>query len=411
MKQIITSIDLGSFTIKVLIAQVYLSKIEIIGIGTSESKGIKEGEILNIEQLTKSLLSAIKEAENMSGIKITSCVVNISSKHIKGENSKGISTITNEDRVITQNDVNRAVENAKDIYLPSEYQLLHVLSREYTVDKKSNVMDPIGMTGFRLEADVHIVIVPKVFVNTIYKIFSRIGIDVEHIILNSIASSEAAVKESEKNSGCILIDFGFGITDVCVFVDGGIYHTFSLALGSSYLTSDIEYAYKIPFEIAEFVKRRDGVATVAEVDPTQRIWLPAMIGSNRKLIYLKDLAEILEARLEEIFSIIDKFIKIKIDKNLLSGGVILTGGGSLLLGITKVAEKIFGLHSRIGKPFGIEGLFSEVQSPEFSTSVGMLKFFVKQISEDLNSTESFKNESTKIEKKLLKKIKSWMENI
>lgn len=136
MRQMVTSIDLGSFSIKVVIAQIYRSKIEIIGVGTSESRGIKEGEILNIEQLIKSLHSAIREAENMSGVKITSCVVNISNKHIKAENSKGICVITNEDRVITQNDVNRAVENAKDIYIPSEYQLLHVLSREYTVDKK-----------------------------------------------------------------------------------------------------------------------------------------------------------------------------------------------------------------------------------------------------------------------------------
>lgn len=267
------------------------------------------------------------------------------------------------------------------------------------------------MTGFRLEADVHIVIAPTVYINTIYKIFRKIGIEVEHIILNSIASLEATVKENEKNSGCVLIDFGFGIVDVCVFVRGGIYHTFSLALGSSYLTSDLEFAFKIPFEIAEFVKRRDGVATVAEVDPTHRIELPAIIGSSRKLVYLKDLAEILEARLEEIFFIINKFIRIKIDKNMLSGGIILTGGGSLLSGITRVAEKIFGLHTRIGKPFGIEGLFSEVQSPEFSTSVGMIKFFAKQIEEEYSVTKKLNHGSSKIEKKFFKKIKNWMENI
>lgn len=411
MRQFISAIDLGSFSIKVLIAKLYDSKIEIIGIGSSESKGIKEGEILNIEQLTKSLTTAIREAENMSGIKINSAVVNISGKSIKGENSKGISVITNEERIITQNDVNRAVENAKDINIPSEYQLLHVLSREYIVDKKTNVVDPIGMTGFRLEADVHIVTATKAQVNNIYKIFQKLGIEIEHIILNSIASAEAVLKETEKNSGCILIDFGFGLSDVCVFIDGGIYHTFSLPLGASYLTSDLEYAFKIPFEIAEFIKRRDGVVFIDDVDPTQRIEIPSVIGSSKKMIYLKDLAKVLDARLNEIFYLINKIIRKKIDKNLLTSGVILTGGGSLLYGIQKVAEKVFELNSRVGKPIGVEGLFSEVNSPEFSTSVGMLKFFSKQINIGEMEKENHDDILYKKERNFFEKFKSWIEKI
>ncbi|MFN3603144.1 MAG: cell division protein FtsA [Leptonema sp. (in: bacteria)] len=411
MRQIISSIDLGSFSIKVLIGQIINSKIEIIGIGSSESRGVKEGEILNIEQLSKSLSYAIREAENMSGIKISSAIVNLSNKYVRGENSKGICVITNEERMITQNDVNRAVENAKDIHIPSEYQLLHVLSREYIVDKKTNVSDPIGMTGFRLEADVHVVMAPKVQINTIFKIFQKMEIEIEHIILNSIASSEAILKESERNSGCIVIDFGFGVSDVCIYIDGGIYHTFSLPLGASYLTSDLEYAFKIPFEIAEFIKRRDGVASVEDVDPTQRIELPHIMGSSKKIIYLKDLVNVLESRIEEIFGIIYKIIRKKVDKNLLSGGVILTGGGSLLTGIAKVVEKIFGLPSRIGKPIGIEGLFNEVHSPEFSTSVGMIKFFSKQIRDDFKEIENYERYPIKKEKKILNKLKNWIENI
>lgn len=411
MRQFISAIDLGSFSIKVLIAKLYDSKIEIIGIGSSESKGIKEGEILNIEQLTKSISAAIREAESMSGIKINSAVINISGKSIKGENSKGICVITNEERIITKDDVNRAVENAKDIYIPSDYQLLHVLSREYIVDKKTNVIDPIGMTGFRLEADVHIVTATKVQVNNIYKIFQKLGIEVEHIILNSIASSEAVLKETEKNSGCILIDFGFGLSDVCVFIDGGIYHTFSLPLGASYLSSDLEYAFKIPFEIAEFIKKRDGVAYMDDVDPTQRIEIPSVIGSSKKMIYLKDLSNVIEARLNEIFYFINKIIRKKIDKNLLTGGVILTGGGSLLYGIQKVAEKVFGLNSRVGKPIGVEGLFSEVNSPEFATSVGMIKFFSKQINIDETEKENLDDILHKREKNIFEKFKNWIEKI
>lgn len=409
----ICAVDIGSAIIKVIIANISNSEIEIIGIGTVETQGVRNAEIINIESAANSIYNAIREAEKMCGIQVSSVYVNISGFNIKGENSRGIYVVANDDRIINPEDVERVVENATNIAIPNDYQIIHVLSREYIVDKKTRVLDPIGMNGFRLEAEVHIVSAPKLHIKNIYKVFYKLGLEVKDVILNSIASSEAILRQEEKNSGCIVIDFGYGMTDVIVYMDGGVFHTFAIPLGSYHLTSDLEFAFKIPFGVAEFVKKRDGIGTTEDVDPTIKVELPSTIENPPRIVHLKDIAMVLEARLEEIFEIILKIIKKKIDVNLLSGGVILTGGGSLLQGIERVVNKIFQLPVRIGKPIGINGLSSEISSPEFSTSVGIIKFIAKQFMIDLNETMD-KTGKTPIQKdkKLLKKIKNWLvENI
>jgi cell division protein FtsA len=404
----ICAVDIGSSITKAIIANIHNSDIEIIGIGTTETNGVRNAELINLESVSRSIQSAIRDAEKMCAVQVESVYANISGVNIKGENSTGIYVVSHEDRVITSEDVERVVENATNIVLPPEYQIIHVLSREYIVDKKNRVSDPIGMTGFRLEANVHIISAPKVQIQNIYKVFYKIGLEVNDVILNSIASSEAVLKKEEKNSGCVLIDFGYGVTDVIVYMDGGVFHSFSIPLGSFHLTSDLEYAFRIPFEIAEFVKKRDGVATIEEVDPTVKIEIPSTIENPRRLVHLKDIALILEARIEEIFEIILKIIKKKIDINLLTAGIILTGGGSILMGIDRVAQRIFRLPTRIGKPKGLKGLSAEVSGLEFSTSVGIVKFIAKQLFAD--SLQEYKEEKLPIQKdkKLLKKLRSWI---
>ncbi|GIX41013.1 MAG: cell division protein FtsA [Leptospiraceae bacterium] len=409
----ICAVDIGTSITKVIIANIYNSEIEIIGIGTAETHGIRSAEIINMESVSRSIQNAIREAEKMCAVQVNSVYVNISGINIKGENSTGIYVVSNEDRIITSEDVERVVENATNINIPSEYQIIHVLSREYIVDKKNRVPDPIGMTGFRLEANVHIVTAPKLQIKNIYKVFYKMGLEVNDVILNSIASSEAVLKEEEKNLGCIMIDFGYAMTDVIIYVDGGVFHTLSIPLGSFHLTSDLEYAFKIPFEIAEFVKKRDGIATIEDVDPTVKIEIPSTIENPRRLVHLKDIALVLEARLEEIFEIVLKIIKKKIDPGLLSSGIILTGGGSLLQGIERVAERIFSLPVRLGKPRDLKGLSSEINSPEFSTAVGIIKFVAKQfITEFDEYREKEYKPPIQRDKKLLNKIKNWIaENI
>ncbi len=408
---IVCAVDLGSSSIKVIIARFIGMDIEILGIGRSESRGIKNAEILNMEHVCTSIKEAISEAEKMCGITIQDVYTNISGVNVKGENSMGIYVISNEDRIITKQDVSKAVENATNINLQSDYEIIHVLSREYIVDKKKRVTDPIGMPGFRLESIVHIVSAPKIQINNIYKVFSKLGLKVNDIILNSIASSESVLNEDEKNAGCILIDFGFGTTDVIVYVDGGVFHTFSLPLGSVHLTSDLEYAFKIPFQIAEFVKRRDGIATRDDVDPTEKVEIPSTIDNPKKFVHLIDLALVLESRVEEIFEIIFKILKKRIDISVLRGGVILTGGGSLLQGTEIVAEKIFHLPARIGNPHRLKGLSSEISSPEYATAVGILEFIFKQNLLKNETNEGIKKLSSK-DKKIIHKLKSWIsENI
>lgn len=408
---IICAVDLGSSSIKVVIARLAGEEIEILGVGRSESRGIKNGEILNMDHLSNSVKEAIFEAEKICGITIQTVFTNISGVNVKGENSMGIYVISNEDRIITKHDVNKAVENATNINIQSDYEIIHVLSREYIVDKKKRVTDPIGMPGFRLESIVHIVSAPKIQINNIYKVFNKIGLKVNDIILSSIASSESVLSDEEKNSGCILIDFGFGTTDVIVFVDGGVYHTFSLPLGSVHLTSDLEYAFKIPFQIAEFVKRRDGIATRDDVDPTEKVEIPSTIDNPKKFVHLKDLALVLESRVEEIFEIILKILSKRIDISVLRGGIILTGGGSLLQGTDTVAEKIFHLPARTGRPHRLKGLASEISSPEFATVVGIIEFIFRQNLMKQEQVDDIKKISSK-DKKIINKLRSWIsENI
>ncbi len=404
MKYTIASVDLGSSLVKVVIGQIYENKIEIIGYGTSISSGISDGEIINIEQVVKAIDAALIEAENIAGVQVSLAIVNISGKNVKSLNSRGTIAISNDDRIITNSDINRVIDNARTIPIDSDYQVLHVLSRDYLVDSKTRVTDPLGMNAFRLEANVHIVITPKIMVSNIFKVINRISLDLEHIIANYLASSESVLKETEKSSGCILIDFGYGVSDVAVFIDGGLYLSFTLPLGSRYLTSDLEYAFGLSKDIAEFVKKTDGLAVLEDIDPLQKIELPSSYGGRKKYVYIKEIVEVLEPRLEEIFGIIYKYIRKKVDIHQISAGVILTGGGSLLNGITRLVERIFNMNVRLGKPLNFYGFGNEISGPEYAVATGMLRFFSKQILGDFKETIEEKKEN----KGLIEKIKEWI---
>ncbi|MCS7205287.1 MAG: cell division protein FtsA [Leptospiraceae bacterium] len=382
MNTLFCAVDIGSFSTKCVIAAINTyKKIEVLGFSNVLSEGIKNAEIINIEKAIASVKASISEATKMSGItKIHRVVVNISSSKIRSESSIGICSISNEDRIITDEDVDRAIQNAKEIQIPSEYSILHILSREYLIDRKMRVPNPLGMVGSRLEADVLIIISPINLIKNIYKIFQHLDLEIDHLVLNAIASSEAVIKESERNSNFIVIDIGHETTDVAVINHGSYMYTFSIPLGGYHFTSDLGSAFKLPTFISEILKKRDGIAFNDDIDPTKKVEIPSSPGGTKRFVYLKDIAMVLEARAEELFEIIYKIIHKKLDKDKQNFSfVVLTGGGSLLVGLDKIAEKIFGIPSKIGKPVEIEDVFNEVASPEFSTAMGLIKFMSKHI--------------------------------
>lgn len=378
----IVGLDIGTTKIAAIIAEIDESQqLRIIGVGTSPSEGLKRGVVINLEKTVESIASAVEDAEMMAGIKVDSVYAGIAGDHIRSINSRGVLAVSRSDHEITPADVDKVIEAAKTVALPMDREIIHVLPQEFTVDDQSGIKDPVGMVGVRLETEVHIVTGAVTSAQNIYRSVKKAGLEVWDLVLQPLASSYTLLTPDEEELGVALVDLGGGTTDFAIFYDGSIRHTGVVGLGGKNVTNDIAIGLRTPVDRAEEIKKLYGCAMSGLVDSDETIEVPGVGGREPKVISRNVLASIIEPRVEEILSLILQEMKKSNYFESLAAGVVLTGGGSLMQGIVELAEKIFDVPVRTGKPAGITGLLEMVSSPIHSTGVGLLLYGWEQMKE------------------------------
>ena len=356
--QIVVGLDVGTTKICAVVGELSGDQINIIGIGTHPSIGLRKGVVVNIESTVDSIKKAIEEAELMAGCEISSVYAGIAGGHITGFNSRGIVAIKGSE--ITEHDVNRVIDAARAVAIPMDREVIHVLPQEYIVDDETGIQNPIGMAGVRLEAKIHIVTGAVTSAHNIVKCANRSGLDVCDIVLESLASGEAVLTEEEKQLGTALLDLGGGTTDLAIFSSNNIKHTFVLALGGNNLTNDIAIGLRAPHAEAEKIKTKYGACIARNISSEETIEVPGMGGRESRKLPRQILGEILEPRVEEIFALMQREIFRAGMENSIPSGIVLSGGSSLLDGTPEIAETVFNLPTRLGKPQGISGLVDVV---------------------------------------------------
>ncbi|MCH8030678.1 MAG: cell division protein FtsA [Bacteroidetes bacterium] len=373
-ENIVVGVDIGTTKICAVVASAdEHERINILGVGLAESDGLNRGVVVNIDKTVEAIKKAISEAEHAAGVETQSVVVGIAGDHIQSFQSRGVITVSGRDGEITQGDVRRLLEDTRHVAMPADREILHVLPQEFIVDGQDGVADPIGMSGVRLEANVHIITGLVSAAKNVYRCIEKAGYEVADIVLEPLASSLAVLHPDEKEVGVALIDIGGGTTDIAVFEDKTIRHTAVVAVAGNRVTDDIRKGLGVLQDQAERLKRQFGTALVDQVTEDQEITIPGIGGRPEKTIGRSTLAQIIQPRMEEILEIVGIEIKRSGYGRHLSTGVVLTGGGSLIPGTAELASEILGLEARIGRSLGLSGgLVEEVSDPQFATSVGLV---------------------------------------
>lgn len=403
-ENIIVGLDIGTTKICAVVGEVSNHTINIIGIGTHPSIGLRKGVVVDIDATVDSIRKAVDEAELMAGCEIKSVYAGIAGGHITGFNSQGIIAIKGPE--ITQPDVDRVIEAARAVAIPVDREVIHVLPQEFIVDGQGGIQNPVGMAGVRLEARIHIVTGAVACAHNIVKCANKAGLDVADIVLESLASAESVMTKEERELGTALLDIGGGTTDLAIFSGDTIKHTFVLALGGHNLTNDISIGLRAPLVEAEKIKIEHGTCIGANINSNEMIEVPGMGGRKPRQLPKQILCEILEPRVEEIFSLIKTEIQRAGMEHIITSGVIVTGGTALLDGITDVAESIFSIPARLGRPQGIRGLLDVVNSPQYATGVGLVLYGAKN-----QTHQRFKTEDSNIFNRLISRMKQWFRDI
>jgi cell division protein FtsA len=379
---VIVGLDIGTTKVCAIIGRVSeFGGVDIVGVGVSPSRGLRKGVVVNIESTVNSVATAIEKAELMAGIEVKSVFAGIAGGHIEGINSRGVVAVSSRSREITEIEVERVIDAAKALALPMEREVIHVIPQEFVIDNQDGIKDPVGMSGVRLEAEVHIVTGAVASAQNIVKSVNRAGYTVNDIVLEPLASALATLKDDERELGVTLIDMGGGTTDVLIYLNGSVWYTSVLSMGGNHVTNDISIGLRTPVIAAEEIKRKWGIARSDLVQPDEIIEVPNVGGRNPSRMPRQILAEIIQPRMEEIFFLVKEELDKKEFKNLIAGGIVLTGGSALLEGADKLAEDVFEMPVRIGIPSGISGLVEEVSSPEYSTGVGLVLYGLNALPE------------------------------
>jgi len=377
-KDLVVALDIGTSKVAALVAELRADgSLEILGMGGHESKGLKKGVVVNIEATVNAVQRALEEAELMADCKIASAFTGIAGSHIKSFNSTGMVAI--KDREVGALDVARAIETAKAVNIPTDQQILHVLRQEFIIDGQEDVREPIGMSGVRLEVKVHIVTGAVSAAQNIVKCVRRCGLEVNDLILQPLASSRAVLSEDETDLGVCLVDVGGGTSDIAVFTHGAIRHTAVIPIAGDQITNDIAMALRTPTAEAEVIKVRHGVALRQLADPNEMIEVPGIGDRGPRVMSRQTLAEVIEPRVEELFSLVQQVLRESGFEELLSSGVVLTGGSSVMRGMVELGEEIFHMPVRVGVPRYAGGLADVVRSPRYATAVGLLMEGVQQV--------------------------------
>ncbi len=397
---LIVGLDIGTTKICAIIGNLTEDGLDIVGIGTSPSKGLRKGMVINIDGTVEAIQKSIREAELMAGCEIKSVFAGIAGGHIKGFNSQGVIAIKN--REVTSDDVRRVIDAAKAIAIPMDREVIHILPQEFIIDDQDGIKEPLGMSGVRLEAKVHIVTGAIASAQNIVKSCQRAGCDVADIVLEQLASAEAVLSPDEKELGVAMIDIGGGTTDIAIFVDGAIKHTAVLSLGGNHLTNDIAVGLRTPVGEAEKIKQQYGCCLTSMVGKDETIEVPSVGGREPRILSRQLLAEILEPRVEEIFTLVNREIVRSGFADLIASGVVITGGTCILPGMPELAEQVFNLPVRRGLPRDIGGLSDVVNSPIYATGVGLVKYGSKNL-----QTKNFSIGQENVFDKIIRRMKEW----
>jgi len=370
----IVGLDIGTKKVAAIIGEITEDrKIEVIGIGTAESKGLRKGVVVNLEATTSAIKKAQEEAELMAGVEIDSAFVGISGAHIKSFNSRGVIAVSGKNREITREDIRRVIDQSKAVSIPPDRDVIHVIPQEFVVDEQDGIKAPLGMSGIKLEVNVHIVTSAITSVQNLRTCVERAEIEIEQIVLNQIATASAVLTHDEKELGVGLIDIGAGTTEVAIFERGSLWYTSIIPIGGDNFTNDIAVGLRTPIPEAEKIKKKFGCVSVPAVDEQETIEVPS-VGKARKprVLSRQILSDIIQPRAEEIFRLVDGDIKRMGYEKSLNSGIVLTGGTALLEGLEEVAEEIFDLPVRRGDPTGVSGLVDRVSTPDYATAVGLI---------------------------------------
>ena len=403
-EDLIVGLDIGTTKICAVVGEISGSDINIIGIGTHPSIGLRKGVVINIESTVESIKKAVEEAELMAGCEISSVCIGIAGGHITGFNSRGIVAIKGSE--ISENDVERVIDAARAVAIPMDREVIHVLPQEFIVDDESGIQNPVGMAGVRLEAKIHIVTGAVASAHNLVKCANRSGLDVSDIVLESLASGEAVLTDEEKQLGTALLDLGGGTTDLAIFSGKNIKHTFVLALGGNNLTNDIAVGLRAPQTEAEKIKKKYGTCLAQDVGNDETIEVPGLGGRKPRKLPRQILGEILEPRMEEIFELIHREIFRAGMENIIPSGFVLTGGTALLSEVTEVAESIFHLPTRLGKPQGIAGLVDVVNNPMYATGVGLVLYGARN-----QDAKKFRIRDKNIFNRLMSRMRRWFKEV
>jgi cell division protein FtsA len=407
----IVGLDVGTSRVRVILAEVAgPEQIEVVGIGTSESKGLRKGMVVNVDSAVESIKRAVEIAEQMCGLTIEQVYVGLAGAHIKGYNSRGVVAVSRRNREIGVDDIKRVIEQASAVSVPSDREIIDVVPQEFTVDEQDGIGDPLGMLGMRLEVAVHIVTSPITAKQNIVTSVNRSGMIVLDTILEPLAATEAVLTEDEREYGTALIDIGGETTNLAIYQRGAIRHTAVFPVGGNHFTNDIAVGLRTPVPEAERIKRQSGCALSHLLNENERqsmLEIPSVGGHAARPLSRYTLCEILQPRAEEIFCQIQEEIQRMGFDRQISSGVVLTGGGCMLPGVPEIAEQILDLPARRGMPQGIGGLSEEIASPEYATAVGLVRMGYRakygSVRSYLKSTSTLRRRATK--------LREWIANI
>ncbi len=372
-KKLLVGLDIGTSKVVAIVGEISPDNtIEVIGLGSHPSRGLKKGVVVNIESTVQSIQRAIEEAELMAGCEIHSVYAGIAGGHIRSLNSHGIVAIR--DNEVTANDVDRVIDAARAVAIPADQKILHILPQEFIIDGQEGIREPIGMSGVRLEARVHMVTGAVSAAQNIVKCVRRCGLEVDDIILQQLASSYAVLTEDEKDLGVCLCDIGGGTTDIAVFVHGAIHHSAVIPIAGDQVTNDIAVALRTPTHHAEDIKIRYACALTQLANPDETIEVPSVGDRPPRRLVRQTLAEVVEPRYEELFNLVATELKRSGFEELIAAGVVLTGGGAKMEGVIELAEEVFHMPVRMGTPQYVAGLVDVVRNPIYATGVGLLLF-------------------------------------
>lgn len=411
MEEILAGIDVGTTKVCTLVGRVEDAKsARIIGVGIEPSDGIRKGVIVDLAAATQAITRSVQRAEQTSGLEITSALVSLAGAHVSSINSRGAVAIPG--GIIDASDVARALDQARAIAIPHDREIVHVIQRGFSVDGQEGIRQPVGMRGYRLEVEAHIITAAAATVDNLRQCVGAAGVDIQSFVLNPLASAEVVLTEQERQMGVAVCDIGGGTTDLAIYVDGDVWHTMVLAVGGNHITQDIAHGLRLPSTQAEEVKKQQGHAVRSEIGAEEFFNIRPFGEDHPVRINRQDLAHIIEARTAEMFALITQEIKRSGYDGLLPAGMVLTGGTSALPGIRRVAHEVLGMPVRTAQPENLIGLVDKLNSPAYSTSIGLLYWALNMQNHDIAIGKARKRRRSKGEKNMdINNVKDWIKRL